>query len=62
MNNDWLKGSGVRLSVFSGTGTYCKEKSLQENFQTGFVVAGGGFLSYWNHQLIKFEEEKIFGL
>ena len=30
--------------------------------QTGFVVAGGGFLSYWNHQLIKFEEKKIFGL
>ena len=22
----------------------------------------GGFLSYWNHQLIKFEEEKRFGL
>ena len=37
-------------------------KVLQENFQTGFVVAGGEFLSYWNHQLIKFEEEKRFGL
>jgi len=31
----------------NGTGTSCKE-----NFQTGFVVAGGGFLSYWNHQPI----------
>ena len=39
-----------------GTGTSCKE-----NFQTGFVIAGGGFLSYWNHQLIQFEEEKRFG-
>ena len=26
----------------------------RKSFQTGFVVAG--FLSYWNHQLIKFEE------
>jgi hypothetical protein len=25
------------------------------------VVAGGGFLSYWNHQLIKYEEKKRFG-
>ena len=40
----------------SGTGTSCKK-----NFQTGFVVAGWGFLAYWNHQLIKFEEEKRFG-
>ena len=31
-------------------------------FQTGFVVAEGGFLSYWNYQLIKFEEENRFGL
>ena len=62
MNNDWLQGSGVRLSVFSGTGTSCKEKFRKKNFQTGFMVAGGGFLSYWNHQLTKFEEEKIFGL
>ena len=45
-----------------GTGTSCKEKFNKENFQTGFVVAGGGFLSFWNRQLIKFEEEKIFGL
>ena len=27
-------------------------------FQTGFVVTGGGFLSYCNHQLIKFEADK----
>ena len=40
-----------------GTGT-----SFKENFQTGFVVSGGGFLSYWNHQLNKFEEEKRFGI
>jgi hypothetical protein len=45
-----------------GTGTSCKKKFLKENFQTGFVVAGGGFLSYWNQQLTKFEEEKSFGL
>ena len=36
-------------------------KNFQENIQTGFVVAGGGFLSFWNHQLIMFEE-KIFGI
>ena len=40
----------------------CKEKFRKENFQTGFVFAGCGILSYWNHQIIKFEEEKIFGL
>ena len=32
------------------------------NFQTGFVVAGGGFLSYWNYQLIEIEKEKRLGL
>ena len=31
-------------------------------FQTGFVVAWGGFLSYCKSQLIKFEEDKRFGL
>ena len=25
-------------------------------FQTGFVITGGGFLSYCNNQLIKFEK------
>ena len=45
------------VSVLPCIGTYCKV-----DFQTGFVVAVGGFLSVWNHQLIKFEEEKIFGL
>ena len=29
---------------------------------TGFVVTGGGILSYCNHKLIKFEEDKRFGL
>ena len=43
--------------IIIGTGT-----SLKVNFQTGFVVSGVGFLSYWNHQQIKFEEEKRFGL
>ena len=42
--------------------TSCKGKPRKENFQFGFVVAGGGFLFYWNHQLIKFKEEKRFGL
>ena len=41
----------------NGTGTSCKE-----NFQTRFAVAGGGFISYWNHQLIKIGEKKRFGL
>ena len=31
-------------------------------FQTEFVVARGEFLSYCNRQLIKFEEDKRFGL
>ena len=53
-DNYAANGVGLALTL---TGTSC-----EENFQTGFVVAGGGFLSYWNHQLIKFEEEKRFGL
>ena len=55
-----IKGQGH--PSLRGTGTSCKEKFRKENFQTGFAVAGGGFLSYWNHQLIKFDEEKRFGL
>ena len=56
-------GAGVASQViFNGTGTPCKEKFCKKNFQTWFVVAGGGFLSYWDYQLIKFEEEKRFGL
>ena len=50
--------SSCLVLVIYGTWTSCKEKFCKENFQTGFVVAGGGFLSYWNHQLIKLEEEK----
>ena len=42
----------------NGTGTSCKEKLRKENFQTGFVFAGGGFLSLIN----QFEEEKRFRL
>ena len=26
------------------------------------MIAGGGFLHYWNYKLIKFEEKKRFGL
>ena len=44
------------VTFFSDTGTSCKE-----NFQTRFVVAGGGFQSCWNNQLIKVEEKR-FGL
>ena len=40
----------------------CTGTSCNENFQTGFVVVGGGFLFYCIYQLIKFEEEKRFGL
>ena len=54
---DYSSMESFKVHSYYGTGTSCKE-----NFQTGFVVAGGGFLSYWNHQLIKFEEEKRFGL
>ena len=45
-----------------GKGISCKEKFCKENFQNGFMVAGGGFLSYLNHQLINFKEEKRIGL
>ena len=31
-------------------------------FQPELVEARGGILFYWNHQLIKFEEEKRLGL
>jgi hypothetical protein len=48
-----------KFSISSGHRDILQGKVSQEN---GFVVAGGGFLSYWNHQLIKFEEEKRFGL
>ena len=36
----------IFVIVTKGTGTSCKK-----NFQTGFVVAGDGFLSCWNHSL-----------
>jgi hypothetical protein len=32
------------------------------NFSNWFVVAGAGFLSFLTYLLIKFEEEKRFGL
>ena len=48
--------------VSPDTGTSCKEKFRKDNLETVFVVAKGRFLSYWSHQLIKFEEEKIFRL
>jgi hypothetical protein len=35
---------------------------LQGKVSQGFAVAGDGFLSYWYNQLIKFEDEKKFGL
>ena len=37
-------------------GTTCKSNL------SGFVVSGGGVLSYCNHQLIKFEKDKISDL
>ena len=65
MNNDRSSEIVFKLITYLnylyGTGTSCKYKFRKENLQTVFVVAGGGFLSYWNHQLIKFEEEKIKG-
>ena len=53
----FIKGRNYFWNKQFSTGTSCKE-----NFQSGFVVAGGGFIFYWNHQLIKIEEEKRFGL
>ena len=45
-----------------GTGTSCKGQLANKNFQIGFVVGWGGFLSYWSDKLNKFQEEKSFGL
>ena len=45
------------LSLRRDTRTTCKL-----NFSNWIVVAGGGFLSYCDHQLIKLEDDKRFGL
>ena len=45
----------------TGTGTSLNGQLANQIFQTGFVGAGGGFLSYCNYQLIKFEEDNRFG-
>ena len=41
--------------LLTGTGIYFKGQLTNQIFQAEFVVAGGGFLSYGNHQLIKFK-------
>ena len=51
-----MKKYFVSKCHLEGTGTSCKEKFRKENFLNGFLVAWGGFLSYWNNQLIKFEQ------
>ena len=63
-HTDISMGIGFLGLVFSGCLEHWRhrEKYRKENFQTEFVIAGGGFLSYWNHQQIKFEEERRFGL
>ena len=60
MNKDFYQLELAQINKYPsisllGKGISCKEKFRNENFQTGFVVAVGGFLSYWNHKLIKFE-------
>ena len=47
---------------FKAKGHLARKIFRKEKFQTGFVVARGGFFSYWHYQLIKLEEEKRFGL
>jgi hypothetical protein len=37
-------------------------KDLQGKFSDWIRGHWGGFLSYWNNQLIKFEEEKRLGI
>ena len=39
-----------------------QRKVSQGKFSNWIRRRRGGFLSYWNHQPIKFEEEKRFGL
>ena len=51
----------IRNTTILGV-TSCKEKFRKENFQAGFMVDEGGFLSYSKHKLIKFEKDKRFGL
>ena len=50
------------IAIKKGTGTSCEGQLANKIFQIEFAVAGGVFLSYWNYQLIKFEEEKRFRL
>ena len=50
------------VKVISRHRDFKKKKFRKENFKAGIVVAGGEFLSYWNHKIIKFDEEKRFGL
>ena len=57
-----LKNVFKYIYASNGARTSCKEKFRNKNFQTEFVVAGGGFLSYRNHQLIKFKDEKRYRL
>ena len=47
---------------FQCTGKYCKGQIVYFFVQNGLVFAGCGFLSYCNHQIIKFKEDKRFGL
>ena len=51
------------LDVLMAQGSLAMD-NLQFSFicKTGFVIAEGDFLSYCNHQLIKFEENMRFGL
>jgi hypothetical protein len=37
----------LKTGIYRGKGTSCKGQ-LAKKIQYGFVVAKGGFLSYWN--------------
>ena len=43
------------------TMAFSEIRPLVPLFQIEFVVAKSGFLSYYNHQPIRFEEDKRFG-
>ena len=57
-----IKGHAMeRLSKFSTFRPFKAQGQLANQiFQTEFVIAGGGFLSYCNPQLIKLEDDNGF--
>ena len=57
-----IKDVSQKMALYKTAQNILQRKVSQGKFSNWIRFPGGGFLSYWNHQLIKFEEEKRFGL